>query len=230
MLVYACYLPPEGSPWADPTIFFGHLISQIYLYSTTNTVIICGDLNARIGKDLDVALFDNIAKRKIIDSVKNSYGDNLIDFLKEVKFCVAKGCVTPHLDNFTSPAKGTAVVDYILIPHDCLMYCCKCSVTLISDIIDKYNLASLLSSSSKQPTISVVSLECQYANCYDISQITCINSVNDYGNGLSDNPLINDQPVSKKKYIFDNVPESFMNTPEWQQSLLESIQKLGVLR
>ena len=201
-IVFACYLPPEGSPWADPTIFFGHLISQIYLYSTTNTIIICG--NARIGKNLDVALFDNTAKRKIIDSVKNSYGDNLIDFLKEVKFCVASGRVTPHLDNFTSTAKGTAVVDYILIPHDCLMYC-KCSVTLISDIIDKYNLASLLSSSSKQPDHSVVSLEYQYAKCYlenDISQIMYVNSVNGYGNGLSDNPLINDQPVSKRKYIF----------------------------
>ena len=86
-IVFACYLPPEWSPWADPTTFFGHLISQIYVFGNVNTVFICGDLNVRIGRGSDCALFDDIPKQKAIDNVKNTHGENLIDFLKEIKFC-----------------------------------------------------------------------------------------------------------------------------------------------
>ena len=226
-IVFACYLSPEGSPWADPDIFFGHLISQVYLFHSVNTVFICGDLNARIGKDLDFALFDDIPRRTVIDKVKNSHGDNLIDFLKEVKFCVTNGRVSPHLDNFTSPAKGAAVVDYILVPQDSLSYCSKCAVTLVSDIIDEYNLISLLSSSSKQPDHSVVSLEYKYLiSKTEKTSEEETRHLNIFPNESPKTSVNNKKPMKTKKYNFGNIPDSFMNNPEWQQSLLKSIQKL----
>ena len=64
-IIYTCYLPPESSPWADPTAFYGHLMSQIYLNSEVNFIIICGDFNARIGKESDTASFDPVKKSSI---------------------------------------------------------------------------------------------------------------------------------------------------------------------
>ena len=116
-LVYRCYLPPKNSPWAEPYKFFGHLISQLYVNSSVETVIICGDFNARIGKEIDCANFDKIPNRLVIDSNKNTYCEIFLEFLKDSKCCILNGRFKK--DNFTSTHWGNAVVDYIITPHDC---------------------------------------------------------------------------------------------------------------
>ena len=70
-VIYSCYLPPEGSPYANTSVFFGHIISNIYINNSVDSVILCGDFNARIGSCQDVIKYiDNIHHLNNIDSVK----------------------------------------------------------------------------------------------------------------------------------------------------------------
>ena len=52
-LLISCYLPPDGSPYANTSVFFNHLLSILYLHSSCDCVIICGDINAWIDSDAD---------------------------------------------------------------------------------------------------------------------------------------------------------------------------------
>ena len=64
IVVYSCYLPPDGSPWADTSVFFTHLISQIYDNSSADLIIVGGDFNARIGNSQDfINYIDSIPLR-----------------------------------------------------------------------------------------------------------------------------------------------------------------------
>ena len=80
-------------------------------------MIIGGDINCRIGAENDfVENIDSLPLRSSIDMVKNSYCENFIDLLKDVKICLVHGRVTPELDNFTSlNNRGHSVVDYFII-------------------------------------------------------------------------------------------------------------------
>ena len=120
-IIFCCYLPPTNSPWAKPTTFFGYLLSQLYLHDKADLILICGDFNARIGKETDLANFDHIPNRVALDTCKNGYCDIFLDFLKDSKCCVLNGRFAK--DNFTSTHRGNTVVDYILTPHDCFKNC-----------------------------------------------------------------------------------------------------------
>ena len=83
ILIFTGYLPPEGSKCGrNPETFYGHLLSKIYFYNTVDIVILCGDLNARVGHLKDcIADIDNIPNRVVIDQVINKHGESFIDFL-----------------------------------------------------------------------------------------------------------------------------------------------------
>ena len=72
-------------------------------------------MNGLIGdlQDFNVNI-DTIPNRVPLDTVRNSFGDALIEFLKDDKMCVLKGRGDLKFDNFTfiSP-RGKSVVDYI---------------------------------------------------------------------------------------------------------------------
>ena len=82
-LPISCYLPPDGSPYANTSVFFNHLLSILYLHSSCDCVIICGDINARIGSDADYTEGIDNVKTCVIDNMKNNYSENLIEFLKD---------------------------------------------------------------------------------------------------------------------------------------------------
>ena len=102
-----------------PRIIFGHLLSKDYFYNTVDMVILCGDLNARIGhlKDFIIEI-DYIPNRVLIDQVKNKHGESFIDFLVEARMCILNGRFNHLNGGFTSVStKGSAVVDYIVVSH-----------------------------------------------------------------------------------------------------------------
>ena len=134
-IVFCCYLPPVNSPWAEPTNFFGHLLSQLYLHNNADLIIICGDFNARIGKEIDFANFDKIPNRVPLDTCKNGYCEIFLDFLKDSKCCVLNGRFAN--DNFTSTHLGNAVVDYIVSPHDCFGKYLNFEVILVSELLSE---------------------------------------------------------------------------------------------
>lgn len=82
-VVFSCYLPPEKSPWGiDAPAFFAYLLSQVYLNASADALIICGDLNSRMGNltDYNMELDHNVPSREVIDQVVNQHGRCLAEF------------------------------------------------------------------------------------------------------------------------------------------------------
>ena len=147
IVVFCCYLPPERSPWGrNISDYFAHIMSQLYLCAEDDIVILCGDMNARIGemKDYTVNL-DNVQDRKVIDLSVNNHGKTFIEFLIDGKLCVLNGRFDTESDNYTfvSPM-GKSVVDYMFVPQDVLTYCSNFKVHTISQIMDNLKLETML--------------------------------------------------------------------------------------
>lgn len=123
LLICSCYLPPERSSRGDNAqAFYDALLGQVYmLYLDTETLIICGDVNGRIGSKQDYdPNIDVIPHRNGIDTDENcnKFGKYLLEFMNDSKLCVLNGRGNPAQDNFTSISnKGRAVVDYMMVPH-----------------------------------------------------------------------------------------------------------------
>ena len=82
-IIYSCYLPPEDSPYADTTLFYSHLTTEIYKGYSSDLLLACGDFNSRIGSENDfISCIDNVQVRKPLDLIKNSYCDSFLEFLK----------------------------------------------------------------------------------------------------------------------------------------------------
>ena len=81
----SCYLPPSGSSRGDGSqTFYDTLTAQIYQYQDDNKLLIFGDFNGRIGNQQDFnENIDIIHRRQNIDEVRNPFGDQLIQFLKD---------------------------------------------------------------------------------------------------------------------------------------------------
>lgn len=137
-MLFTCYLPPETSVWGkDASFFFNHVMSQIYLCSEVEAILVCGDFNSRIGAFDDyLKEVDAMPPRAFLDGSVNKHGESMIEFLKESKLCIVNGRICPLSDNFTSVSiKGEAVVDYILVPYDCLQICDSFEVLVSNQIV-----------------------------------------------------------------------------------------------
>ena len=66
-IIFSCYLPPEGSVYADATSFFAHILTLLYLHQDVDLMFICGDFNGCIGKRTDVSDVHDLPSRKVID-------------------------------------------------------------------------------------------------------------------------------------------------------------------
>ena len=160
-LLINCYLSPDGSPYANTSAFFNQLLSLLYLHSNCDSVIICGDINARIGSHVDyIEGIDNVKTHNVIDCMKNNYSKNLIEFLKDSKTCIVNGRITPDQNNFTCVnTNGKSVVDYFICQHENLKLIPKCEVLLIPDLLHNFNLFNMLSPFCKAPDHSLLSIE-----------------------------------------------------------------------
>ena len=79
MILFSVYLPPESSNWGrDAQAAFNHLLCTIYSNAHIDNIVICGDLNSRIGDKEDSVLgIDDIPERMAIDDVSNQHGNSL---------------------------------------------------------------------------------------------------------------------------------------------------------
>ena len=218
IIVYSCYLPPEGSPWADTTSFYGHLICAHYLHIYADFLVFAGDFNARIGNKQDsINYVDNIGNRVNIDNSVNSYCDSFLEFLKDAKLCTVNGRVTPHLDNFTClKHNGQSVVDYLITEHNVIDNFKVCQVISVSDIINDHNLFEFISKTSRPPDHSIVWSELDLNLTIDTNLI---------GNFVSSEDNCNNSNV-KRVYKFDNVDSNFMNNNTWLYAINEIINTL----
>jgi hypothetical protein len=158
--VISCYLPPENSPLGtNSDNCLAHLLSQLYLHSDTDDILMCGDVNARIGQmsDFNPNLDFPIPKRNSIDQTINQHGRAFIELLIDSKMCVLNGRFAN--DNFTSiSTKGPSVVDYFMVPHESVMKCKSLNIETCSDFINNHNLQGLLNSRCKAPDHSILTV------------------------------------------------------------------------
>ena len=121
---------------------------------------LCGDYNARVGRGSDIINdVDDLLDRNIIDNVKNSHGDVLLEFLRDTQTCILNGRLTADFDKYTSlSTRGKSVVYYIITPQHCFTCCKSLKVDLVNDIIDSYKLTVLIGERCRPPDHSVLTL------------------------------------------------------------------------
>lgn len=115
LVVFTCYLPPENSPWGrDASRFYTHLLTQIYLLYDIYAIVICGDLNSRIGNVQDINnTVDNIPCRLVKDQTQNQHGNSFIEFLNDTRICILNGRYGDDSNNYTfQSSRGQSVVDF----------------------------------------------------------------------------------------------------------------------
>ena len=175
-------------------------------------------MNGRIGNLSDILDdIDNLPKRLSTDEVVQGHGEELLNFVKDSKLCMLNGRFGEKSNKFTYITdKGKSVVDYILVPHDCFARCMDFEILHVNDLLEKYDMMSLVSMVCKPPDHAVLKL-LLYARESDGELINRDASNVPVNGGSTDNQF------SKRKYFFDNVPEYFMCSDEFVNSLNNTV-------
>ena len=154
--VCVCYLPPAASSRGDRSHeFFDILRYQMLQYQGSGDLIICGDFNARIG-DLNHDPDDttNLPCRQILDTVINSHGKQLVDFLQDCSMITLNGRFEQDKDNFTVLSTiGKSVVDYVIVQSDHFVEHREFQVRPILDLADYFAIPT----DSSMPDHSLIS-------------------------------------------------------------------------
>ena len=203
--IFCTYLPPESSTWGrDATGFYAHLLAEIYTLSEYDSIILCGDLNSRIGKTNDVISgLDNIPQRSPIDQTTNQHGHTFIEFLNDSKFCVLNGRLCSENDDFTSVStRGKAVVDYICVPHECYKNFSNFRVISPESLVHRHNLQHLLGPRSKLPDHYFLTFDFSYSYY----------SIPSDNNTCKEMPENTQKPFIERKYKLNRLPSNFMNS------------------
>ena len=193
------------------------MIFQIYLNNNVDFIAICGDLNGRVGTLSDIVeKIDDVTVRKSIDKVKSGHGENLIEFVKDTKSVILNGRINPEQENFTFiSSRGRSVVDYFITPQDCLQFCQNFSVDLMSSLLEKYDLYSLLSQNCKAPDHSLLTLQFRYSY---IDVADAQHSIGDKSNEKNSG--------NRKMYSFENRPNGFLSSEMWKTAVANIIRIL----
>ena len=213
LVVFACYLPPENSPWGrSPDDIFAHLTGQMYLLEDVDDIVICGDFNARIGQlnDSDAVIDSVVPTRGVIDPHVNAHGHALVDFLIENKLCVLNGRYAD--DGFTcvSP-RGSSVVDYICVPHVTLRKCTDFRVISNYDLVDSHHLHDFIGPKSRLPDHCLLICGLSIEVAPPDSDMTSTREGNDVG----------------KRYVLKEVPREFLGSDEAREMLGQIIETIG---
>ncbi len=100
-VISSCYFPPYWSIYANATNVFAHILSQIYLHQDADLIVMCGDLNGRIGKLPDATDIDNLPNRISLEDTVKGHGESQIEFLNDGRLYVLNGRFDPKQDNYT---------------------------------------------------------------------------------------------------------------------------------
>ena len=146
VILIACYLPPERSPWGrDASKFFGHILNCIHIYTNEcDAIYLCGDLNSRLGNKQDyIKGIDDIKDRQILDNTYNKHGEAFYEFLLDSKMCVLNGRVNSECNDFTYvSSRGKSVVDYVVVPITIIETCLSFTVTRPVQLLQQLSEAS----------------------------------------------------------------------------------------
>ena len=124
-------MSPETKKNRTKTDFFASLNEEINTFKHRGIVLVQGDLNARIGKELDfiesdkfdedfgIENFSNHPRRNSEDTKVNQRGKELLDLCKVNDLLITNGRKVGDLfGKFTSHQyNGSALNDYLLTPY-----------------------------------------------------------------------------------------------------------------
>lgn len=219
-IVAGCYLPPEQSVWGrDAVNFYAHILHIVYQYSDVDAFYICGDLNSRIGNKNDfIHGIDEIDERDTIDYTLNNHGTALHEFLLDSRFCVVNGRVSRENNNFTFVhPRGRSVVDYFLVPIECISTCKSFQVVPPGEVFEKCCPAHLDKNSGSLSDHSVLMLTINFAIEINDDRVSRVRE-HEYENVISPNDIF------FQRFRIDNMPENFMNTAEAGAALVKISQ------
>lgn len=143
--VCVCYLPPANSSRGYTAVeFFDHLAGTVSSLHDVDKLCICGDFTARCGSLSDYQGSTGactIPCRSVVDmSSPNGHGRDLIDFLLTNNMCMLNGRGI-YQNTYTSiSTRGSAVVDYCLVPIQCYDDFKNFEVLEILELCDKLNI------------------------------------------------------------------------------------------
>ena len=161
-VIYCVYLPPDSSPYGcENEHLLNQLVVDLYKHTDTETVMIGGDFNARIGKRKDCYESDDLPKRVVLDEETNPQGTKFINFINDMKGCIVNGCISPDLDDFTSVTshKGKSVIDYYVTRHGDLENVKQMAVVSCTDIVNMLQKQHLVTKISKLPDHNVLTIK-----------------------------------------------------------------------
>ena len=147
------YLPPDSYIYGqDPEGFFNDAATLLEDFSDCDLLIGSGDLNARIGTELDYLPDidgDPIPPRTNPDEKKNMNGNHFLTFLIGVRAVSLNGRITPNLNNFTfiSP-RGRSVPDHMFCPIENLIHCKRMQTIVVREALNKLHIPPPQSPSS----------------------------------------------------------------------------------
>ncbi len=218
IVLFCCYLPPENSVWGkDPTSFFSHLITQLYMQQQADLIFLCGDLNGPISNmnDVNAEVDDVHLKRHVIDKVKAGHGQEIIDFVRDSKLAIVNGRITPEKDNYTFvSSRGRSVVDYFITPHDCLRFCDEFRVDLMSELMLSHNLYHMISNVCRVPDHSMLTLKMHYTFSARNDRLS-----------YDDQSQTTSKPNSRF-YCFNDKPGAFLCSDMWKRAVQNIIYQL----
>jgi len=131
LFICATYIPPEYSTRKSGVNidYYKNLTNSLANFSSKGNVLIAGDMNARLGAQLnkihDLSCIDelvpdntnyDIGERSSCDNITNIYGRKLDKICKSFNLSIANGrTLGDRLGNFTCyNNKGASVVDYVI--------------------------------------------------------------------------------------------------------------------
>ena len=155
----------------------------------------------------------------MIDTNINDHGNTLIEFLHESQMCILNGRGNPYLDGYTSiSTKGTAVVDYIIVPIKDYCQFSEFKVETCLDIIKRLFIEHYVGDKCKPPDHSVLSC------CFNVSQYDSIQ-----GHETPEEEVKNEEQKIKK-YKVQNIPGNFMNSEASALEIINIIEKIELSR
>jgi hypothetical protein len=115
-----CYLAPHNSTRiVNANDFFDKLLTQVYTFQNDGLIFICADFNARMGDTEEfIAGIDSLPPRDVVDFQKNGYCEPFTDFMISTSTCMLNGRNCLNNDFTSISSRGTAVVDYCVVPYE----------------------------------------------------------------------------------------------------------------
>ncbi len=110
-------------------------------FQNNEEILICGDLNGRLGALQDSTDDQPLPQRQVLDTTTNSHGRQLIDFHRDCDIIILNGRFSTESDNcIVISTMGRSVVDYAIVQVDCFKNSSNFQVKTMLDLLEDLSI------------------------------------------------------------------------------------------